>query len=222
MTVDATTAGAAAVGVRNGKPAECGPATVRVESLRGLIDAQLSGDRFREAAAIQRAIPTGRTRGNDRDGRSPAWRFYSKVAYGVSDCWVWVGAKHKLGYGLTGKGKAHRVSWEMHCGPIPEGMSVLHRCDVRCCVNPDHLFLGTQADNVHDMMSKGRGSTKGPRGERNGGSKLTDAVVVEMRRMRDATGLSYKAIAKHFGTTTMTAHRAITGRSWKHINGEAK
>lgn len=177
--------------------------------------AQLAGDRWREADAIQQIVPTGRTRGNGSSGRSAAWRFFSKVAYGAGDCWYWVGARHKLGYGLAATGKAHRVSWELHCGSIPEGMNVLHRCDVRCCVNPDHLFLGTQADNVHDMCDKGRRRSGDIRGEKNPQSKLTVEKVAAMREMRRTTGASYRAIGLAFSVTTMTAHRAITNQSWR-------
>jgi hypothetical protein len=182
---------------------------------------QLRGDRFAEAELFGRLIPRGRTRGNDHDGRTPEWRFFSKVAYGLaSDCWYWVGSRHKLGYGIFNDKKAHRVSWEMYHGPIPGKLFVCHRCDVRCCVNPSHLFLGTQSDNMRDMVAKGR---RGPRdfaGERNGYSKLTDEQVRLMREIRRKTGATYRQIAGQFGVTTMTALRAITGTSWKHISGD--
>lgn len=84
-----------------------------------------------------------------------------------SGCWIWIGNANRDGYGLlTGsrKGKpyflAHRVSWEMHKGAIPDGLHVLHRCDMPACVNPDHLFLGTHSENMHDMGRKGRGRGK--------------------------------------------------------------
>ena len=81
-----------------------------------------------------------------------------------SGCWLWTAAYGRRGYGLIWDGKrlaiAHRVSWEMHRGEIPAGLKVLHKCDVPPCVNPEHLFLGTQKDNVDDMLAKQRGRAK--------------------------------------------------------------
>ena len=90
-------------------------------------------------------------------------RFLAKVTK-TETCWVWEGAKRKYGYGkmvARDGGRivqmtAHRVSWELHFGQIPQGFNVLHKCDNPCCVNPEHLFLGTQADNVRDMVDKKR------------------------------------------------------------------
>jgi hypothetical protein len=91
--------------------------------------------------------------------------FYSKIErIPESGCWIWTGSLHYKGYGMIAKRRgnkfkpttAHRESWEMHKGPIPAGLFVLHRCDVRCCVNPNHLFVGTAKDNTHDMIRKGR------------------------------------------------------------------
>ena len=88
-------------------------------------------------------------------------RFWEKVVK-TPTCWLWTAAAQG-GYGVIGdphrKGRvlrAHRVSWELHDGPIPSGMDVLHRCDTPACVRPDHLFLGTAADNIADMFAKGR------------------------------------------------------------------
>ncbi len=86
-------------------------------------------------------------------------RFFSKIKK-TKKCWGWTGTKHQFGYGSfsfkSKKINAHRFSYIVHCGPIPNGMCVLHKCDIPECVNPDHLFLGTQKDNMEDMASKGR------------------------------------------------------------------
>lgn len=91
----------------------------------------------------------------------PVERFMSRVAVDPDGCWLWTGLADQHGYGrihFEGRvTRAHRVSWMIHEGPIPEGQKVLHRCDTPACVRPDHLFLGTQADNMADMNAKGRG-----------------------------------------------------------------
>lgn len=92
-----------------------------------------------------------------------AERFWLRVKKTECGCWLWTGSKARCGYGTIGLGRrgdgtayAHRVSYELHVGPIPGGMLALHKCDVRTCVNPAHLFLGTKRDNTQDMMRKGR------------------------------------------------------------------
>ena len=89
----------------------------------------------------------------------PEKRFWMQV-HKSSGCWVWVGNRIPQGYGTIGVGgkpvRAHRYSWELHNGPIPDGLFVLHRCDNPPCVRPDHLFLGTALDNSRDCVDKGR------------------------------------------------------------------
>lgn len=129
-----------------------------------------------------------------------------------SGCWLWLAAESSGGYGafaLDGlhSGPAHRASWEIHKGPIPEGEWVLHKCDVRCCVNPEHLFLGDNQANVTDMHSKGRG----PVGDKHGRSKLTKTQVDEIRM---AHGLA-SDIAAVYGVNKATVYRIKNGRNWK-------
>jgi DNA invertase Pin-like site-specific DNA recombinase len=95
-------------------------------------------------------------------------------------------------------------------------MSVLHKCDVRNCVNPDHLFIGTQLDNMRDCKAKGRIKSPVPRfAEKNPISKINRVIVYEMKKIRSETGMSYKKIAKMFNISTMTAYRAVKEISWK-------
>lgn len=144
-------------------------------------------------------------------------------------CWIWTAAKDKHGYGLMwfrGRlDKAYRVSWALHRGDIPQGMSVCHKCDTPSCVNPDHLFIGTQAENLKDMRSKGRQSLVGPNGGQLVGSLhqnsvLTELGVIEMRR-RHAAGEPQASIARSFGVAPVTAHKAIRGVTWKHVESVA-
>lgn len=119
-----------------------------------------------------------------------------------------------VGYGKTAeKMGAHRASYIIHVGEIPSGLVVCHKCDVKCCVNPQHLFVGTSSDNMQDASKKGRmkGAQNAPRGERNKKSKLTAAAVAEIRsstrRMCD--------LAEKFGVSKMTIWMARSRRSWK-------
>lgn len=137
-----------------------------------------------------------------------------------SGCWLWLGTTNDDGYGrMTIRRKAigaHRISFELLCHPIPKGMHVLHKCDVRSCVNPDHLFLGTNLDNMADKMAKGR-EAKGPnhkvKGEGNGNAKLSDWQVLEIKE----SGLSQRKIAAKYGICQAVVSEIKTGKMWSHI-----
>lgn len=147
-------------------------------------------------------------------------RFWAKVdKRGPDECWEWQGARVRQGYGRMGTvGReidgAHRVSYELHIGPIPAGMSVCHRCDNPPCVNPAHLFAGTQDENWADMRAKGRNSAPPIRlGHDNNTSKLTTAQVQEIRQ-RASDGVGPTPLAREFGVATSTIKRIVARRSW--------
>ncbi len=110
--------------------------------------------------------------------------------------------------------RAHRVSWELRNGPLSPGAVVCHRCDNRACVNPDHLFVGTQADNMRDMVTKGRNA----RGEKCGPAKVTDRQAVEIRLLRKA-GFPNRELAGAFGVSRNMIEKVTTGQTWKHLGG---
>lgn len=140
-------------------------------------------------------------------------------------CWEWSRHRNAKGYGVLscseGRAKkwstlAHRASWETFVGPIPAGMNVCHHCDNPCCVNPNHLFLGTQLDNVRDCMRKGRKRNVGVRGEANCNAKLTAVDVLEIRRL-NALGTSQAELGRRYGITQGVTWRIIHRQSWAHI-----
>lgn len=133
-----------------------------------------------------------------------------------SGCWLWSGA-HNRGYGqiqVRGKTeKAPRLSWMLHRGPIQDGRCVLHRCDNPACVNPEHLFLGTHADNAADRAAKGRGRNRVLRGEKNPQSKLTREAVLQIHDLL-ASGATQRSLAARFGVGCTTITRIASGRSY--------
>lgn len=135
-------------------------------------------------------------------------------------CWEWTASKHRGTYGQISVGnrpkRAHRVSYELFCGTIPDGLHVLHKCDNRGCVNPRHLFLGTNADNQADMDAKGRRVIVPSKGEANGSAKLTST---EAAAIRAAKGVTEKALAAQFGISKSQVHNIRSGRLWKCLNG---
>ena len=150
-------------------------------------------------------------------------RFWTRVdrSGGGDSCWPWTGAC-RVGYGAVawcGRVEGtHRVAWTLSHGPIPDGMHVLHRCDVRPCCNPSHLFLGTNADNISDRMAKGRRGGGGPPGERSGMARLTADRVREIRRRYAAGGISQRALAAEFGVSKGAVKHVLSGRTWRHVS----
>lgn len=149
-------------------------------------------------------------------------RFWSKVDKS-SDCWNWTASKGRFGYGVFGIGHSktvlsHRFAWSEVNGPIQEGVCVLHKCDNPSCVRPDHLFLGTVADNNLDKMSKGRCPDRA--GEKNNRAKLTQGQVDTMRRLWATGRYSRAQIASTFSITSTYAKRIIDGKRWREVGAQ--
>jgi hypothetical protein len=149
-------------------------------------------------------------------------RFWLKIKKSRG-CWEWQGATSN-GYGTlleNGTGSrawyVHRYSWTIHFGPIPEGMYVCHTCDNRICIRPQHLWLGTNAENLKDMHSKGRGHIPSvPPGENHHLAKLTNTQVLSIREAH-ASGETETSIASRFGVTQPNIGYIVRRHTWKHI-----
>lgn len=144
--------------------------------------------------------------------------FWEKVdKHAANGCWLWTGSANNWGYGrvkttFTKQRGAHRISWELHNGPIPKGLNALHKCDTPRCVNPNHLFLGTLKDNTADAVAKDRHA----RGERMRRNKLTAANVLEIRARYQRT-MTAKELSALYGVTADTIAAAAVGKTWKHL-----
>lgn len=154
-------------------------------------------------------------------------RFWSHVnRRGENDCWEWTAALSEHGYGhfnlwRNGKTvnlKAHRVAWQIVRGPIPDGLFACHSCDNPRCVNPKHLFLGTQDDNMADMARKGRNLDHRPRvkGEGHPLHKLSSDDVAEIRRVYAAGGVTQRELGKRFGVSQARVQMIVTGKGWRY------
>jgi DNA-binding CsgD family transcriptional regulator len=151
-------------------------------------------------------------------------RFWAKVEkQGPAGCWLWTGWRMKGGYGdfrarIDGVDRhvsAHRWAWFEVNGEIPAGMVICHHCDNPACVNPDHLFLGTQQDNVRDMVAKGRQNRL--RGGEHATSKLTPEDVEELRRLVNGEGVSLAEVERRMGIHHRTARRIALGETWSFL-----
>jgi len=176
-------------------------------------------------------------------------RFWSKVdVKGEGECWEWSGCKFANGYGvfrLSGKNyRAHRIAYVLVIGPIPDETLVCHKCDNRACQNANHFFLGTQKDNIQDMLKKNRGNRatgdrngsrtcpeKVPRGnkhwarmnpdklirgENHVNSKITNIIALEMRK-RYFEGETQISIAKYFGISFQHVSKIVNRKAWSHV-----
>lgn len=179
-------------------------------------------------------------RGGRNSGRTVPERFWEKVQIqGPSECWPWQGAVFQIGMGygqFQFEGRphsAHRIAWLLTKGPIPAGSRVLHHCDNPPCCNPVHLFIGSNADNMKDMASKGRarpyrggvfGDRNGtrtkpesrPRGEAHPRAVLTESQVLELRRLH-REGVRQIDLGRRFGLSRDVVSKIINRRSWKHL-----
>lgn len=191
------------------------------------------GQRKTSQAAIDRATAWNRAHPERRN--ATARRSYLKAVGGTlkpvltpqerfdalytpepaSGCWLWTAAVNRNGYGKVQVARkhltAHRWSWLLHRGPIPDGLHVLHRCDVPGCVNPAHLWLGTNQDNMDDMRRKGRAAVLPIHRE----PKVTEEAVREMRRLRGK--VTVVALGKRFGIHHSQVSRIQRSKYWAHI-----
>src|ERR1019366_4232733 len=160
-----------------------------------------------------------------------AVRFWTHVEK-TESCWLWIGGKRNKHHQIVDDdGKSvgvHRVSWELHFGPIPDGLFVCHNCpggDNPACVRPEHLFLGTQAENVRDMHRKGRAATgersparlhpeRMPRGETHWNARLTTASVQQIRTDADLGSLE---LSKVFGVSQGAIKDVLARRTWRDV-----
>lgn len=139
-------------------------------------------------------------------------------------CWEWTGPKNNKGYGMAyvrelgRRMSAHRASFTLSNGEIPDGLWVLHKCDNPACVKPSHLFLGTPKDNVKDMFDKGRAVCTGSKGAANPNALMTDEQVTSIRKDY-VSGVPLDAICARYGITRTIMHDYTGGRSWPHLLG---
>ncbi len=143
-------------------------------------------------------------------------RFWNKVDKS-GECWEWTAHKNDRGYGdikVNGKSvRAHRLAYSLVVGPIPEGMLVCHHCDNPSCVNPSHLFVGTQSDNIQDAINKDRFNNKG---ENNCKAKLVEDDIHEIRRLH-SLGIKPPILAKTWGVSRQQINNIVNKISWMHI-----
>lgn len=145
--------------------------------------------------------------------------FYSNIIKKETGCWEWQAGKTKAGYGQYSLNKkvlyAHRLSWELSNKEIPKGMHVLHSCDNPSCINPDHLFIGTQKDNMRDKINKGRSNL--PFGIRSGVSKLTEEQVTKIRTLYNTGKYSHRTLGIMFAISNRNVSSITRYETWRHL-----
>lgn len=136
-------------------------------------------------------------------------RFWENVQK-TNSCWLWTGTVNNCGYGITShrykRWLAHRLSYQLEYGEIPDGAHICHHCDNRLCVRPDHLFAGTNADNVADMVAK----------ERND-SKLSPGDVRDIRQRHNNQEATRRELASEYKVSISTIHAIFSGQNWSHV-----
>lgn len=160
-----------------------------------------------------------KTRPSNESKKIPELEFWQHVkgSADLNGCWEWQGTRNPNGYGMfASKKRAHRISWEITRGPIPRGMFVCHKCDNPPCVRPDHLFIGTQKENMQDMHSKGRRQGNGLDGEKHHQAKLKVADVIEIRK-RVSSGESRASVAASYGVTPENVSCIALGKTWRSV-----
>jgi len=147
-------------------------------------------------------------------------RFWDKVDKS-GDCWEWTASTNQDGYGricilVNGKKRwfqAHRISYYLNKGSIRDGKIICHNCDNPACVNPDHLYSGTWADNTHDAVNRGMMNM----GEKNGNSRFVKSQIIEIRNKYATGKYSYRQIANEYDTYPMTICGIVRRKSWRHV-----
>lgn len=165
----------------------------------------------RSCGCLARELSSERRRGSAQD---PAARVMAQIQK-HNGCWIYGGLKDRMGYGIIRARQknlfVHRVMYERHIGPIGD-LCVLHKCDVPACCNPEHLFLGTRADNAQDKVRKRRQKY----GAAVVGAKLNDSMILGIRR-RAAEGMSQSAIGREYGVSQSVVCEIIARKRWKHV-----
>ncbi len=154
-------------------------------------------------------------------------RLWYRVEMKESGCWEWQGAKRTTGYGnIKYLGKwygCHQLAYSLAVGPIPGGLHVLHHCDNPPCCNPEHLFVGTNTDNIKDRMVKDRSNRepvpyeKRAKGERVGGAKLTEDLVRAVRDRHAEGGMTMREVGDEFGVCAASVCLIVNRKTWAHV-----